>query len=201
LFSLRIRTLECVRDISITYHKVSCIPPIGENVLVEVRTAGATDVDRCLDVQRRAALVGYAHIFDQTRYPFPDDVVREEWVARLHADSGVEVLLALVDGEVVGTASARNPRLEALFVVPEQWGSGVSGLLHDRVLARIAAAGCDYAELDVMTENLRARRFYERRGWQPDGRRLVSPFPPFPRLLGYAVNLTEVASRRGTIRG
>jgi GNAT superfamily N-acetyltransferase len=156
---------------------------------VELRAATSADVEACLAVQRRSAIKGYAHIFPQAEYPFPDDVVRAEWVERL--GSPAEVMLAVVDDEVVGTISANPPRLEALFVVPEQWGSGVADALHDAALELIAASGCARASLDVMVDNTRARRFYARRGWLPDGRSLRSPFPPFPLLLGYRRELAS----------
>jgi diamine N-acetyltransferase len=150
---------------------------------MELRTATSDDAAACLAVQRRAAVVGYAHIFPQDQHPFPDDVVRAEWVRRLASDA--QVVLAVEADAVVGTVSARGSRLEALFVVPERWGTGVAGLLHDRALELIAAAGRAAAELDVMVDNARARRFYERRGWAPDGRAETSPFPPYPKILGY----------------
>jgi GNAT superfamily N-acetyltransferase len=150
---------------------------------MEVRAASSADAEACLAVQRRSAVQGYAHIFPQADFPFPDDVVRAEWAARLA--STAQVIVAVDDGELVGTVSANPPRFEALFVVPERWGSGIAGQLHDEALARIAASGCAAAELDVMADNVRARRFYERRGWVPDGRSEPSPFPPYPMLLGY----------------
>jgi GNAT superfamily N-acetyltransferase len=150
---------------------------------MQLRAATSADLAACLAVQRRSAIKGYAHIFPQAEYPFPNDIVRAEWEARLASDA--QVIVGIVDGVIVGTVSANPPRLEALFVVPEHWGGGVAGRLHDEALARIAAAGCAAAELVVMTENLRARRFYEHRGWLPDGRSETSPFPPYPMLLGY----------------
>lgn len=159
---------------------------------MELRHATVDDVDVCLGVQRRSAVVGYGHIFPQEEYPFPDDVVRAEWVERLN--DGVPVTLAVVDGEPVGTISVRPPRLESLFVVPEQWGSGVADLLHSAALQQIRSNDWLAAELDVMVDNVRARRFYEKRGWQPDGRTEVSPFPPYPRLLGYRRDLDDLPS-------
>jgi GNAT superfamily N-acetyltransferase len=157
---------------------------------VDLRPASFADVEVCLGVQRRSAIVGYAHIFDQARFPFPDEVVRAEWVARLAGED--QVLLAEVGGEIVGTVSANPPRLEALFVVPEKWGNGVAVGLHDAALGRIGASGWLAAELDVMVDNLRARRFYERHGWEPDGRGTRSPFPPYPKLLGYRRDLERL---------
>jgi GNAT superfamily N-acetyltransferase len=158
---------------------------------VEIRPATRADVDACFAVQKRSALVGYADLFPQAEYPFPDDVVRGEWVARL--DGAVWVAIAVDDGETVGTVSVRGDRLEALFVVPERWGTGVADWLHSYALLEIAATGAATAELDVMADNLRARRFYERRGWRLDGREDVSPFPPYPRLVGYRRDLGDVS--------
>jgi GNAT superfamily N-acetyltransferase len=154
--------------------------------VVELRTATAADVDACLAVQRRSAIIGYAHIFPQQEYPFPDAVVRAEWADRFAR--GVPVTLAVADGEVVGTISVQPPRLESLFVVPEHWGDGVGPALHDAAVGQIRAAGCAAAELDVMAENARARRFYEKLGWKEDGRADTSPFPPYPKLVGYRLD-------------
>lgn len=160
---------------------------VGLDGAVELRAASSADLDACLGVQRRSAVVGYAQIFDQLIYPFPDEIVRAEWAARLASED--QAIIAWVDGEAVGTVSAHPPRLEALFVVPEQWGGGVADRLHDAALELIAAAGWLAAELDVMVDNVRARRFYERHGWAPDGRGEQSPFPPYPKLLGYRRDL------------
>jgi GNAT superfamily N-acetyltransferase len=150
---------------------------------VKLRRATVDDLEACVEVQRAAAVIGYAHIFRQDEYPFPVDVVRSEWSARLVSDS--HVVVADEGGTLVGTVGARPPWLESLFVLPERWGSGVAAALHDEALRLIAASGVTAATLDVMVDNARARRFYERRGWVPDGRTVTSPFPPYPTLLGY----------------
>jgi hypothetical protein len=46
----------------------------------------------------------------------------------------------------------------------------------------------------VLEHNVRARRFYERRGWAPDGTSRVVEFPPHPLDLGYARDLRETES-------
>ena len=54
--------------------------------------------------------------------------------------------------------------LHGLYVVPEEWGSGVAVALHDAALA--AMPDCAELQLWMLEENHRARRFYEQRGWR-----------------------------------
>lgn len=84
-------------------------------------------------------------------------------------------------GEIAGFASvgpARAPLdpgdegLGELWVIntaPHVWGSGAGRALHDRVVGRLAELGHSAAVLWVVERNARARRFYERLGWHPDG--------------------------------
>jgi hypothetical protein len=39
----------------------------------------------------------------------------------------------------------------------------------------------------VLEKNHRARQFYEHRGWELDGRRIRSIFPPNPVVVGYTL--------------
>ncbi|MFF2012159.1 GNAT family N-acetyltransferase [Streptomyces sp. NPDC058195] len=59
--------------------------------------------------------------------------------------------------------------LHALYVTPEQTGTGAGRALMAEVLARAAAQGLVELELWVLRENVRARRFHERAGFGPDG--------------------------------
>jgi GNAT superfamily N-acetyltransferase len=59
--------------------------------------------------------------------------------------------------------------LSSLFVRPPWWGSGVAGLLHDAFLAEAGARGYRRARLHTPAGHARARRFYERRGWERGG--------------------------------
>lgn len=161
--------------------------------MIELRRATPADVDVCLGIQKASVLVGYAHIFNQATHPFPDEPIREEWVRRI--SDPVLVTIAEVDGVGSGVIGTRGQRVESLFVVPEQWGSGLSGRLHDEALAVIADAGYDEAILDVLVDNDRARRFYERRGWLQAGEPVESPWDPFPLMVRYRRPLTA-ADRR-----
>lgn len=54
-----------------------------------------------------------------------------------------------------------------LFVLPEWWGRGVAALLHDAAIAEMRAQGYRVGRLVTPSPHVRARRFYERRGWSP----------------------------------
>jgi 2-amino-4-hydroxy-6-hydroxymethyldihydropteridine diphosphokinase len=54
--------------------------------------------------------------------------------------------------------------ISVLYVLPAWWGSGVAQLLIERAHHELANSH-DEAVLSVLTQNARARRFYERNGW------------------------------------
>jgi GNAT superfamily N-acetyltransferase len=56
-----------------------------------------------------------------------------------------------------------------LFVRPPWWGSGLAASLHDAFVEQARAAGYRTARLYTPAAHARARRFYERRGWRPNG--------------------------------
>lgn len=81
-------------------------------------------------------------------------------------------------GVVVGISTAGPAREETepglgelwmLNVAPQAWGTGVAVRLHDYALDRLRDSGFGDAILWVVERNARARRFYERSGWRPDG--------------------------------
>jgi GNAT superfamily N-acetyltransferase len=59
--------------------------------------------------------------------------------------------------------------LYALYVRPAWWSTGTGRALMERVLARSSRAGYLSIALWVLRDNHRARRFYERAGFAPDG--------------------------------
>ena len=95
------------------------------------------------------------------------------------------VLVAEEDGVATGVAAFRSEWLDALYVLPQWWNRGVGRALHDEVLARQRAGGCERCHLWVLEHNPRARRFYERLGWVENGSSRVVPFPPKPIDVGY----------------
>ena len=94
----------------------------------------------------------------------------------------VRVLVAERDAAIVGIATCVRDgvtcELRSLYVVPEAWGTGVGQLLMKAALDAMRERGASEATLWVVDANARARRFYEREGWTPDGETRASPLGP-----------------------
>ena len=146
------------------------------------RRATADDADTLAAIQEEASRAAVAHVYPPELYPFPTDAVRERW-RRFTAEGGFAVLTD------EGFAAVAEPFLEAIYVRPSSWGGGLAARLHDAAVAELRARGVSRARLWVLEENPRARRFYERLGWRPDGTSRVVEFPPNPIDLGYALEL------------
>jgi RimJ/RimL family protein N-acetyltransferase len=145
-----------------------------------IRESGRDEAETHLAVQREACVAAFAHVFPPDEYPFPDEAVRRRW-----QEFSGRMLVAEVDGRVVGLAAFERCWLGGFYVVPEFWGSGVAGALHDAALA--AMPDCPEIRLWTLAENHRARAFYERRGWRQNGESRVVPFPPHPLDVGYTL--------------
>jgi GNAT superfamily N-acetyltransferase len=63
--------------------------------------------------------------------------------------------------------------LYALYVHPAWWSTGTGRALMEQVLSKVRAAGYASITLWVLQANARARRFYRRAGFAPDGARHV----------------------------
>ena len=65
--------------------------------------------------------------------------------------------------------SGETGELYTLYVVPAHWSTGVGRALTDAALDGLRAAGYRRVVLWTLTENARARRFYDKAGFAPDG--------------------------------
>jgi GNAT superfamily N-acetyltransferase len=161
---------------------------VVEGSTVWIREAEDGDLETLLSIQRGAAVEAFAHVFPQDRYPFPSDEVRELWRQAL-ADPEVEVYIAEMEGEPVGSISVDGSFLRTLYVLPSRQGTGVGSALHDLALERLRARGCTRARLWTLEQNAPARRFYERRGWALTEETRIVPFPPNPIDVQYGLDL------------
>jgi GNAT superfamily N-acetyltransferase len=57
----------------------------------------------------------------------------------------------------------------ALYVAPDWWSTGTGRSLMSGAVATLTDAGYERAVLWVLEANARARQFYEKAGWAPDG--------------------------------
>jgi putative acetyltransferase len=149
---------------------------------VTLRRATPADSSFLAEVQETASLAGLAHVYPPDLYPFPVEAVRRRWET-FTSDGG------WVMRSELGFVAVSGRWLEALYVLPEAWGTGHADELHEAAVAELRRTAVARARLWVLEGNARARRFYERHGWQADGTSRVVEFPPNPTDLGYALSV------------
>ena len=140
-----------------------------------IRPATADDAEELVRANEAAWNAGMAQVVDKKLAelaPFEGRVARyREGIAAVPA--GMRLWVAEREGRIVGHATVvvdkTRGELSALYVVPEEWGSGVAAALHDEALVSMHELGAAEATLWVVEGNIRARRFYEREGWSADG--------------------------------
>jgi GNAT superfamily N-acetyltransferase len=152
-----------------------------------IREARPDEARLLAAVQELASVAALGHIFPPELYPYPREAVQARWIAAT-ADPATRTLIALSGEEPVGAAFVSAEWLEGLYVVPEQWGSGLAGSLHDQALELVRELGSTRCHLWVLADNVRARRFYERRGWRENGETRVVEYPPNPLDIGYSLD-------------
>ena len=102
------------------------------------------------------------------------------WRERLaSANEQERILVAEMDGKIVGfcgvgrsrdvDADERVGELYAIYIDAQNMNHGVGSALLKIGQAYLAEQGYLRATLWVMESNTRARRYYERKGWTPDG--------------------------------
>jgi diamine N-acetyltransferase len=147
---------------------------------VTIREATPADAPLLAELQERSSRAALAHIYPPELHPFPREAVQERWLT-----FAGRAWIA----DDVGFIGVHGAWIDGLYVVPEAWGSGAAGELHDVALAAMDAARVEVALLWVLQHNERARRFYERRGWRADGASRVVEYPPHPIDVRYALDL------------
>lgn len=100
------------------------------------------------------------------------------WLERLpYTDNDQYAIMA--DGQIVGLSIQGASRdmdeqageIEAFYLHPDAWGKGYAQPAMQLALERLQEAGFQTVILWVLEQNARARRFYERAGFAPDGAR------------------------------
>jgi diamine N-acetyltransferase len=160
-----------------------------------LRPMTSADLDFLLPIQREAAQVAFATVFPQDEFPFPTEAIRHRWEQELADPDTACFVVVDTDRSVAGFAAVQGSQFLHFGTALGSWGSGLAVAAHAEVLDHWKAKGYQRGWLRVLEQNLRARRFYERRGWQPTGDRERSGFAPFPVLLRYERNLSTPNDR------
>lgn len=166
--------------------------------MVVIRSASAADAAQIAAVQRESWFAAYEGIIPAgiiDRVTAPDDGARMRQTFRTRpwqrmivavagqSDSGSAGIVGYAcfgpETDVLNapwphpltTAGRRGSvaELYALYVRPAWWSTGAGRALMDRVLAGTALAGYRVVTLWALRDNGRARQFYERAGFAPDG--------------------------------
>jgi ribosomal protein S18 acetylase RimI-like enzyme len=102
----------------------------------------------------------------------PDELVRVRTDASFRtraADRVADTTVATVDGEVAGFVMVDGDEVEQVYVSSRHRGSGIADALLGEAERQVGERGHGEAWLAVVAGNERARRFYERLGWEDEG--------------------------------
>ncbi|MEV1143492.1 GNAT family N-acetyltransferase [Micromonospora sp. NPDC049799] len=155
---------------------------------VRVRTATLDDLESVIDVHTQARLAYYEAgglAPEAVRDPALVREQRNGWTEAIRSPVK-RVLCATADGEIVGIGAMGPPhsadedagsvgQLYQIHVLPGRWGNGVGSTLHAAFVSYLAEAALQTGLLEVWERNARARSFYARHGWEPDGRSRPGP--------------------------
>lgn len=147
---------------------------------VTYRTAGPTDAPDLSELGTRTFTDTFGHLYQ------PDDLAlflnthtRQAWAKEL-ADPAFAVRVAEQDGRLIGYAKLGPPHLpfeprgeaaelRQLYVIEAAKGAGIARTLIDWVIEQARDRRADHLYLSVFTDNHRARRFYEKIGFEAEG--------------------------------
>jgi len=117
-------------------------------------------------------------------------IVPDEYLDRLSVENRAErfrenyerikenSFVAANDGEIIGVLAIHKSldadradcgEIEAVYLLPEYWGRGYGKQMMDFAIHKLNEWGFRDILLWVLEENLRARKFYEKCGFAPDG--------------------------------
>ena len=147
---------------------------------VSYRSATVRDADDLSALGTATFVATFGHLYQPADLEiFLQNHTPDNWEKELD-DPAFQVRVAEQDGQMVGYAKLGPPHLpfeprgeaaelRQLYVIEEMKGQGVADALIRWVIDRARDQRADYLYLSVFTENHRARRFYEKYGFEPEG--------------------------------
>ncbi|MEU1626615.1 GNAT family N-acetyltransferase [Streptomyces sp. NPDC020096] len=156
--------------------------------MTSIRPATTADLDAMVDVHTQAR-TAYYRAGGLAEAELTDPAEQAERIAgwrRAIRSEDLVTLCAVRGDEVVGVLSMGPPHeqdvepgsvgeLYQIHVRPGSWGLGIGGRLHDAYVTALRDASVPYGRLSVWKRNERARGFYARHGWRPDGHHTPGP--------------------------
>jgi ribosomal protein S18 acetylase RimI-like enzyme len=148
---------------------------------ITYRDATAADLPAIDGIFRTTFCDTFAHLYrPEDLAQFLGQFTPEAW-AEEHNDPGYRFRLAEVDGEVVGflklgpsslpiDTSKRSIELRQIYVLRDHHGGGLAKALTDWAIGEARKRGFEELYLTVYVDNHRARRFYDRHGFEAVGR-------------------------------
>ncbi|MGW4292719.1 GNAT family N-acetyltransferase [Micromonospora chersina] len=155
---------------------------------VNVREATLADLDELIDVHTQARLAYYGAgglASESIVNPTLEREQRTGWAAAIGSPRK-RVLCAVVEGRIVGIAAMGPPlssevdagtvgQLYQIHVIPGSWRKGIGSRLHALFVRYLKEISLPTGVLEVWERNSRARAFYTRHGWKPDGESREGP--------------------------
>jgi len=147
---------------------------------VEYRLADSADAEALAELGASTFTDTFGHLYETSDLQvFLQNHSPENWDREL-SDPAFEIRVAESDGKLVGYVKLGPPHLpfeprgeaaelRQLYVIEEMKGQGIAQSLMNWVIDRARERRADYLYLSVFTENHRARRFYEKYGFEPEG--------------------------------
>jgi len=147
---------------------------------ISYRDATSADLPAIDRVFRTSFCDTFAHLHrPEDLAAFLGQFTPEAWAEEFH-DPRYRFRVAEEDGEIVGfvklgpsslpiDTSSRAIELRQIYVLKNHHGSGIAKTLTDWALGEVRAAGFEELYLTVYTDNHRARRFYDRYGFETVG--------------------------------
>jgi ribosomal protein S18 acetylase RimI-like enzyme len=145
------------------------------------RDAVAADLPAVDRVFRTSFCETFAHLYSgEDLAAFLGNFTPEAW-AEEFADPGYRFRVAEVDGKVVGylklgpsalpiETDKRAAELRQIYILKDHLGSGIAAALTNWAVDEARSQGFEELYLTVFIDNHRARRFYDRYGFEAVGR-------------------------------
>lgn len=132
------------------------------------------DIEAIADIYRKSWQEAYRGLVPQD---YLDSLSSGDWA--VHLRKKMDNACVLLDGGTYAGVSSYSPARDealsgygeiiSLYLLPAYWGQGAGAALFRASLDALRELGFDKTYLWVLKDNLRARAFYEKHGFAPDG--------------------------------